>query len=92
MISVSIMLTIFSLFFTVYSDISEVALQKLGEFNTSIQIYQTQSLIKSLRTFGGPFEYSGDLSKHYGDVLQDTEGIFFNLISGKYEYLSCGRV
>ena len=92
LITISIILIAFSLFFKSYSEISDAALEKLNEFNQSIKIYHTRSLIESLRIFGNPFDYSGELSTQYLNVVDGLPSVTFNIISGKYEYLTCRRL
>ncbi|MBR9681892.1 MAG: hypothetical protein GOV00_03795 [Candidatus Altiarchaeota archaeon] len=92
MVTLTLLLTVFSTLFVVYAKMSATAFEKMEEFNHSIQVYHTRSLIESLRIFGGPFDYSGSLSDNQNRVVETLPFTRFNTFSGKYEYLACGRL
>ena len=91
LIAVLILTSVFSISFIIYSGMAEVAHEKLDGFNESLQIYHTRSLIEGLKAFGVPFDYSGELSENYREVLVGLNLVNYNPFNGKYEYLACWR-
>ena len=91
MVSVLIMLAVFSALFFPYSSMASDAREKAKQLNRSLSVGRTCSLIESLRIFGAPFEYAGAMSREYHDVVAALEGVAFNRFTGRYEYMTCRR-
>ncbi len=92
LVGLLLLTSVFSILFAVYRRMARVAYEKLEDFNNSLDVYHTRSLIQELTAFGIPFEFSGRLSSNYEAVLEGLSNTKFNPFTKKYEYLTCRRL